>query len=73
MNNNSIFDLEQDLLKTWGIIDLLSEMLQKDFDSEDMKMNILLGLVQTLQVLKEEEFKKFEDVCQLVWTLKNSK
>lgn len=72
--SNSIFDLEQQILKCWNITDDL-DMLYKHFgdspkfsglsaEAEDEMLNLLLGFKATYDLRFEQMWKTFEKVCR---------
>lgn len=71
---NSIFDLEQQILKCWNITDDL-DMLYEHFgdnpkfsglsaEAENEMLNLLLGFKATYDLRFEQMWKTFDKVCR---------
>lgn len=61
----SRFDLEQDILNTWRIVDDLNTFYDKfDTLSEDERMNFLLGITVLYELKFQKTFENFEKVCK---------
>lgn len=60
------FDLEQEIMKTWGIIDDIKDLItymDKYGLNEDQIMNILIGLTELYHPRFETVFEGFEEMC----------
>jgi hypothetical protein len=54
------FDLEQQIMHCWNIVDDLDHVIDKVLDNEDV-LNLLLGIKQLYQCKFEKLWKVFED------------
>ena len=63
----NIFDLEQEIMKAWHVvddIDLLHEnVIESDMSTDDIA-NVLLGLQSVYNMRFEKLFNAFEEVCK---------
>ena len=62
-----IFDLEQEIMKAWHVIDdiqLLNENVIETNVSRDDIANVLLGLEGVYSMRFEKLFNTFEEVCK---------
>lgn len=61
----SRFDLEQDILNTWRIVEDLNTFYDKfDTLTEDEQMNFLLGITVLYELKFQRTFENFEKVCK---------
>jgi hypothetical protein len=61
------FDLEQQIMDCWGVVDDIKTVYNADDLrelSKDEMQNLLLGLYTMYQLKFEILFKMFEDLCQ---------
>ena len=62
-----IFDLEQEIMKTWHVVDdiqLLNEnVMETDMSTDDIA-NALLGLENIYNMRFEKVFNMFDDLCK---------
>jgi hypothetical protein len=61
------FDLEQQIMDCWGVVDDIKTVYNADDLrelSKDEMQNLLLGLYTMYQLKFEISFKMFEDLCQ---------
>ena len=71
---NSIFDLEQQILQCWNVVDDIKLLYNHfgddprfeglDPKAEDEMMNLLLGLESMYQLKFDKMFRTFEDVAR---------
>lgn len=72
---NPIFDLEQQIMECWGVVDDLDLLYYHlgddpkfaglDAKAEDEMMNLLLGLKSIYQLKFDRMWKNFEEVCRI--------
>lgn len=66
-------ELEQTLMTNWGFIETFKRMyLAAEFTSEDQKENVILGFIESLLLLKEQEYKMYEEALHEYYKMKNS-
>ena len=74
MSNKDIFDLEQEIMVCWNVVDDIKLLYNHfgdnprfgglDPKAEDEMMNLLLGLESMYQLKFEKLFATFEKVCR---------
>lgn len=74
MSNKDIFDLEQEIMVCWNVVDDIKLLYNHfgdnprfsglDPKAEDEMMNLLLGLESIYQLKFEKLFGTFENVCR---------
>ena len=69
-----IFDLEQEIMGAWNIVDdiqLLNEnVMETDMSTDDIA-NALLGLASIYNMRFQKVFNMFEDLCKEYHTMRN--
>jgi len=58
------FDLEQEIMKCWSVVDDIDVLYHSDDMSEDERQNYLLGLKTIYQVKFEKLWTVFEQCVQ---------
>lgn len=70
---NDIFDLEQDIMHCWNIVDdlkILNEaILERDLSADEIS-NTLLGIERLYNLKFEKLFEMFDGHCKDYWNLK---
>lgn len=70
---NNIFDLEQNIMNCWDIVDdlkMLNEaVLERDL-SQDKISNILLGFEEVYELKFQKLLEMFENHCKEYWDLR---
>ncbi len=66
MKEKSRFDLEQEIMNCWHIVDDLQVLLDKwDSTNEDEKLNIIIGLSSLYQLKFDTMFRTFETCIRM--------
>jgi hypothetical protein len=62
MKEKSRFDLEQEIMGCWNVVDELKLLVDKwDNITEDEKLNIIIGMASLYQLKFDVMFNTFED------------
>ena len=62
MKEKSRFDLEQEIMGCWNVVDELKLLIDKwDNITEDEKLNIIIGMASLYQLKFDVMFNTFED------------
>ena len=68
---NTRFDLEQQIMQCWGIVDDLDYVLQAiESKDEDRMMNVVIGLKELYNMKFEKTFNTFEMMLKEQTTVK---
>jgi len=69
---SDIFELEQSLMRCWGVVEDLRSVYNAEgiYNDEDRMQNALLGLITLYDIKFDECFKQFEMMCKEYWELK---
>lgn len=69
---SDIFELEQSLMRCWGVVEDLKSVYNAEgiYNDEDRMQNALLGLITLYDIKFDECFKQFEMMCKEYWELK---
>lgn len=64
MKNKNRFDLEEEIMDCWGVVEDIDLIYHKHGEASDQLANVLLGLMTLYQLKFERLFNTFEDCIQ---------